>query len=156
MVDYYALPGNFPGLAALPRKLAATDRVTRLEAGLHRDLAKRLDDLPVSGRFIPYIQLHEFEALLFSVPTAFLEAFPNHSKAVAQLTAIRARFEDPEAIDDNPHTAPSKRILNLLPDYQKPVAGLLIAQRIGLDAIRHECQHFDAWVTRLLALADPT
>ena len=26
---------------------------------------------------------------------------------------------------------------------------VVIAQRIGLAAIRHECQHFDAWVTQL-------
>ncbi len=156
MVDFYALPNNFPGLATVPRTLAAPDRVAGLEEELRRDIVARLTDLPVSRRFIPYIQLHEFEALPFSDPTAFLEAFPDNARAVHRLAGIRARFRDPEAINDNPHTVPSRRILEIFPDYQKPVAGLLIAQRIGLTAIRRECQHFDAWVRRLLALTGRT
>jgi hypothetical protein len=108
--------------------------------------------LPVSSRFVPYIQLHEFEALLFSEPTGFLEAFPDEQKAVSQLVQVRAQFPSPEEINDGVNTAPSKRILNALPDFQKPVAGLLTARRIGLAAIRRECRHFDEWITRLLGL----
>jgi hypothetical protein len=152
MVDFYALPRNFPGFAALPPTLTAPERVAVLEAELQSDIMARLGDVAVSRRFIPYIQLHEFEALLFSDPAAFLEAFPSGAPAVERLNAIRIQFPNPEDIDDKPFTAPAKRILNLLPDYQKPVAGLLIAQRIGLAAIRAACPHFDAWITRLLAL----
>ena len=116
-------------------------------------MPKRLGGSTASWWLIFYIQLHEFEALLFSDPQGFLEAFPDKASAVAQLAAIRAQFPGPEDIDNDPLTAPSKRILNILPDYQKPVAGLLIAQKIGLDVIRAECGHFDQWFTRLLALA---
>jgi hypothetical protein len=152
MVDFYGLPRNFPGLAALSPSLPAPELVAVLETELQSDIMTRLAGLPVSHRFIPYIQLHEFEALLFSDPAAFLEAFPNGARAVEGLNAIRVQFPNPEDIDDKPLTAPSKRILNLLPDYQKPVAGLLIARRIGLAAIRAACPHFNAWITRLLAL----
>jgi len=100
---------------------------------------------------IPYIQLHEFEALLFSDPSAFLEAFPGNQRAVDRLTAIRARFRNPEEINLIPGKAPSKRILDVLPDYQKPVAGMLIAQRIGVARIRQECRHFDEWLSRLIS-----
>jgi hypothetical protein len=152
MVDFYALPGNFPGLATLHPALGAPDRVAALEAAFGEDIVTRLAGLPVSKRFIPYIQLHEFEALLFADPEAFVEAFPDGTQAVKRLNAIRGKFPNPEDIDDNPITTPSTRILDLLPDYQKPVAGLLIAQRIGLDAIRAACPHFNAWIVRLLAL----
>jgi hypothetical protein len=152
MVDFYALPGDFPGLTAPTQTLGSPDRVAALEAALHEDMVTRLAGLPVAQRFIPYIQLHEFEALLFADPEAFLEAFPDGTDAVSKLTAIRKNFINPEDIDDKPQTAPSRRILALLPDYQKPVAGLLIAQRIGLDAIRPACPHFSAWIVRLLAL----
>lgn len=155
MVDFYALPGNFPGFATLPPDLSALEQVTRLEATLWQDIMERLDGLPVSRRFIPYIQLLEFEALLFSDPAGFQEAFPDRPAAVAQLTAIRAQFSSPEDIDDDPRTAPSKRILDVLPDYQKPVAGLLIAEQIGLEKIRAECRHFDDWLARLIELAGP-
>jgi hypothetical protein len=152
MFDFYALPSNFPGLGLLHQALGAPDRVAALEAALHGDIVMRLAGLPASQRFIPYIQLHEFEALLFADPEAFLEAFPDSTQAVRRLSAIRVKFPNPEDIDDKPQTAPSKRILDLLPDFQKPVAGLLIAQHIGLAAIRAVCPHFDAWLTRLLAL----
>jgi hypothetical protein len=155
MVDLYALPINFPGRATLPPALAALDRVTHLESALCQDITERLDGLPVCRRFIPYIQLHEFEALLFSDPAGFIEAFPDRQTAVVQLTAIRAQFSSPEDIDDDPRTAPSKRILQVLPDYQKPVAGLLVAQQIGLEKIRAECRHFDEWLSRLIELAAP-
>ena len=108
----------------------------------------------MSRRLIPYIQLHEFEGLLFSEPTGFLEAFPGGQSLVDRLTAIRMQFSSPEDIDDGAATAPSKRILDIAPEYEKPVAGILIAQRIGLAVIRRECRHFDDWVARLLALAD--
>jgi hypothetical protein len=153
MVDLYGLPSGFPGLATLLPTDNASERITRLEAALQDDAVMRLAGLAVSRRFIPYIQLHEFEALLFSDTAAFLEAFPDGQQAVAHLAAIRAQFPNPEAINDKPATAPSKRILGVFPDYQKPVAGLLIAQRIGLAAIRAVCPHFDAWITRLFALA---
>ena len=153
MVDYYALPNNFPGRVDLSPNLAAFERITHLEDQLRLDVIKRLDALPVSRRLIPYIQLHEFEALLFSDPKAFLEAFPGNQKAVAALTAIRAKFPSPEDIDDDPQTAPSKRILNVLPGYQKPVAGILIAREIGLAGLRDECRHFDAWLARLFELS---
>jgi hypothetical protein len=152
MFDFYGLPPSFPGLGALHPALGASDRVASLEAGLRGDIVMRLAGLPVAQRFIPYIQLHEFEALLFAAPEAFLEAFPGSQPKVRRLSAIRVKFPNPEDINDKPATAPSKRILDLFPDYQKPVAGLLIAQRIGLAAIRAVCPRFDAWVTRLLAL----
>jgi hypothetical protein len=155
MVDFYALPNNFPGRAALSQAFAALDRIALLESALRQDIVQRLGGLPVSQRLIPYIQLHEFEALLFSDPSGFTEVFPDRQAAVAQLTAIRSRFSSPEDIDDDPRTAPSKRILDVLPDYEKPVAGLLVAQKIGLEKIRAECRHFDEWIARLIELTCP-
>ena len=152
MIDFYRLPNNFPGRPGLPQNLAARDQVEYFEAELAKDIIERLQDLPVSRRFVPYIQLHEFEALLFSEPGGFLEAFPDEQKAVDRLQQVREQFLSPEDINHGASTAPSKRILEALPDYQKPVAGLLTAQRIGLSTIRHECPHFNEWISRLLAL----
>ena len=151
IVDFYHLPNNFPGYEKAREAQSAFDQVAHLEAECGRDIEKRLDGLPVSQRFIPYIQLHEFEALLFSDAAKFIEAFPNNAKAIEQLTDIRAKFPSPEHIDHD--DAPSKRILNLLPDYQKPVAGVLVAQRIGLEKICSECRRFDEWLAKLIEAA---
>lgn len=154
MVDFYRLPNNFPGYETAPSAAPALDRIAHFEAELGLDIGRRMGHIPIARRFIPYIQLHEFEALLFSDPTAFTVMFPNRPKKIAQLTSIRAKFPSPEDINDGQLTAPSKRILNVLPDYQKSVAGILIAQRIGLAKIRSECQHFSDWLAKLVALAE--
>jgi hypothetical protein len=71
------------------------------------------------------------------------------------LTSIRAQFDNPEEIDETPGRAPSQRVLDILPDYRKPVAGVLIAQRIDPAAMRREYPHFNEWLNRLLALGRP-
>ena len=152
MIDLYGLPADFPGRESVPPALPAAGRARQHEAALASDIAARLGPLPVGRRLIPYLPLHEFEALLFSDPPAFAAAFPDRPDAIKPLQAIRDGFSDPEAIDDGPTTAPSKRLLGILPGYEKSVAGILSAQRIGLATLRRECRHFDAWVTRLSAL----
>ncbi len=44
------------------------------------------------------------------------------------------------------------RIIKQLPRYKKVHEGCMVAKEIGLDKIRQECHHFDAWITRLLNL----
>jgi Domain of unknown function (DUF4276) len=141
MVDLYRLPSDFPGITE-SRSLA--DPVKKVEF-----LEKRFSESLKHQRFVPYIQLHEFEALLFSDPEKFSRAFPSLGAELERLEAIRRSFRSPEHIDEGDDTAPSKRILALLPDYVKPVAGPLIAKQIGLAKLREECQHFSKWLERL-------
>ena len=141
MMDYYGLPNDFPGLDGhVPD---AHEQVVRLELALQQDI-----DAP---NFIPNLMLHEFEALLFSAPEKFAEWLDDQA-LLAPMAAIRAAFATPEHINNSPQTAPSKRILTLVPHYKKTVDGPLIAEDIGLDAIRAQCPHFNNWIERLLAL----
>jgi hypothetical protein len=55
----------------------------------------------------------------------------------------------PEHINNNPNTAPSKRILKIYPEYNKVLDGYNIAKFIGIDKIRVECRHFDKWLSKL-------
>ena len=141
MMDYYGLPNDFPGLAG--RVADAHEQVMRLELALQQDI-----DAP---NFIPNLMLHEFEALLFSAPEKIAEWLDDQA-LLAPMAAIRAAFATPEHINNSPQTAPSKRILALVPHYKKTVDGPLIAEDIGLDAIRAQCPHFNNWIERLLAL----
>ncbi len=135
MIDWHRLPNDFPGQSTIRGEQPALERVANLERELAADIARRLDLLSVGRRLVPYIQMHEFEALLFSDPTAFLEAFPDDLALVEQLKTIRGQFDSPEDINHGDDTSPSKRILAIVPGYQKPVAGLLIARRIGLHCV---------------------
>lgn len=145
MVDLYALPQDFPGYDFCMRHTDPIHRVECLEERLDRDLSHR--------RFIPYIQLHEFEALLFSEPKRFEVAFPKRQAEIQRLAEIRSEFQSPEHIDDQPDRAPSRRILGILPDYRKPVAGPRIAGQIGLSKLRQECPHFNQWIARIQSIA---
>lgn len=71
-----------------------------------------------------------------------------------QFQAIRSAFATPEDINNNPNTAPSKRVLGLYPAYRKVLEGTLAAQAIGIDRMRQECPHFRVWLEQLEALGD--
>ena len=103
---------------------------------------------------LPYVQMHEFEGLLFTNPAAFQWAEDGWSEKVkAELMAVAQAFPNPEDINDSPETAPSKRILSIFPEgtYSKTEHGPLIAEAIGIDAMRQKCAQFDAWVAHLQA-----
>lgn len=104
-------------------------------------------------RFVfPYVQLHEFEGLLFSDVRAFGKALED--VPLTELVAIRSEFPTPDDINDDPATAPSKRIGRLIPHYRKRLHGPLIADEIGVDTIRNECARFDVWLRRLESLGE--
>jgi hypothetical protein len=146
MIDLYRLPRDFPGFADC-RHPEPIERVACLEEQLARDVK--------DPRFLPYLQLHEFEALLFSDVSKFESRFPDDQSLILELLAIRRSFATPEHIDDHPDLAPSKRISSLRRDYKKPVDGPTIAANIGLAILRRECPHFDQWVAKMEAFITP-
>ena len=141
MFDLYALPTDFPGkaLAAYPSQSSGALKAQHLEAELLKDITEL--------NFIPNLLVHEFEALLFAQPEKFSE-WTDDAKVVSSLSAAGA----PEDINDSPQTAPSKRLLDAMPAYQKTFHGPLIACEIGLDVMRQACPHFHAWLQKLEAL----
>ena len=151
MVDYYALPQSgekaWPGRARA-KTLPVPDRGAHVQAALLDDLSRDVD----RRRFVPFVVLHEFEGLLFSDCSAFAESMGRRGLAAA-FQRIRDAFETPEHIDDSPATPPSKRVEELVPEYQKPLFGNVAASAMGLRTIRAECPHFAAWLSRLEVLA---
>jgi hypothetical protein len=137
MIDYYGVPNSFPGKNNIVGE-TPHDRVKYLES----ELLKDIDD----PRFYPYYSLHEFEALLFSSPQEIANTMIQVS-SLDNLRTIKNSFPSPENINDNPTTCPSRRLLNLFDNYNKPIYGSLISQRIGLDNIRAECPHFNEWIS---------
>jgi hypothetical protein len=140
MLDFYRLPRDFPGRKTLPRG-SCYKRIDYLEAKFQADIGHR--------RFLPYLQLHEFEAMVFASPEHIARAFPERN-ALRDLRQIKDRVKSPEEINDK--MPPSKRLGRLVPEYEKPLHGPLIILEIGLDRIRGECPHFDNWLTKLESL----
>ena len=98
----------------------------------------------------PYVQMHEFEALLFSDISKFELLSDNwNNESQTRLQRICNAFKTPEDINDSAQTAPSKRLDAIFPGYRKCADGLLIAEDIGLDKIRRKCPLFDQWIGEL-------
>jgi hypothetical protein len=146
MIDLYALPADFPQ-STVPRP--GPDGVDELEAAFDADIRGAFGDVH-PWRFIPYLQRHELEALLFVDPGRAAEVICPGDPAYAQaLQEVRAAFPNPEDINDGSLTAPSKR---LGAPYRKVRHATRVIADIQLGPIRATCPRFDAWVSRLEAL----
>jgi len=139
MIDFYGLPTDFPGRRTMPAG-SCYDQVAYLEQEIGKDIGH--------PRLLPYLALHEFEAMLFVAPEKIAQTFPGTDKG-DDLTAIRRQFNSPEEIDNSPHTAPSRRLKALFPGYEKPLHGPLVILEIGIEQIRGECAHFNGWLVKL-------
>ena len=138
LVDFYGFRGK--------RNATVDDLEKQVGQQVQLHVRRRWD----VRRVIPYVQKHEFEALLFADVRAFA-AIDVSPQDVGQLAAVSSQFA-PEDIDDGPHTAPSKRIAAVVRGYDKVVGGTVVASEVGLPAMRSACPRFDAWLTRLEAL----
>lgn len=147
MFDLYALPENFPAYEEARLTGDPYHRIAVLEEALGSDIRH--------PRFIPYIQLHEFEALIFSDPSKLSDVFIGREKAIGELRRTAEAYGCPELIDDGESTAPSKRIIREIPEYEalKASAGPLVARAVGLCTLRAKCPHFAEWLGKLERLA---
>jgi hypothetical protein len=147
--DFYGLPLKWPGREDANAK-SHRNKPGCIEKAIHADITRQVGEEP-TVRFKAYIQMHEFEALLFSVPAALAEVMRDE-KSAATLARIRAGFETPEEINDSPQTAPSKRVERVFPFYKKPFHGVVAARRVTVEKMLEECPHFKEWVAWLRSL----
>jgi hypothetical protein len=147
MVDLYRLPADFPGCVSARGMQDPFKRVALLEDAWVRDVG--------CPRFIPYLQLHEYEALLLADPPSLGAFYQEDAEPIRRLAEMAAGYRTPEEIDDGDTTAPSKRIIAEIPAYaqDKAVAGPFVAEKIGLPKLRQKCPHFNEWLDKLEALA---
>ena len=97
MIDLYAIHADFPGLDEAEKvRHLPYDRVDRLEKSFAADIG--------DPRFIPHIQLFEFETILFCNPTTFNSFYGDCQQQIGKLAAIAAEYESPELIDDGQHS----------------------------------------------------
>ncbi len=144
MFDLYALPNDFPSFAESLQISDPYQRVEFLEKAF-------LDDIDFH-KFIPYLQLHEFEALLLANPEVLLLEYIGAEAQVEKLKKIVAdHHNNPEEINTGKTTAPSKRIISLIPEYEgnKVSVGAVLAGIEGIEAQRERCKHFADWVNKL-------
>lgn len=156
MFDYFRIAANWPGRAEVQRRiksgatLTARQKAEIVEIAMHRAIEESYPASNARRRFIPYVEMHEFEALLFSNARILAE---KADIDLAAISRILGEHGEPEEIDDDPLCAPSKQILALNDRYRKVEQGTTIAKAIGVPTLRKECSHFHEWLIRLEGLA---
>ena len=140
-VDFFRMPNNMPDYDDAMRAGTNLQKVEALQQAMGNSIADR--------RFIPYIQLHEFEALLFSNNNGFEYLWKEEMSSKTK--NIVDSFENPEDINSAPETAPSKRLLAINQKYDKVLEGNVIALEVGINEMLAKCPRFADWVSRLIS-----
>lgn len=148
--DYYGISPNynFPGWMESLRIPDKAERMDFLEKAMLAEFQENF-----SHRFIPYIQLHEFEGLLFNNIDVFENNFSrqeilNHQELVITIES----YPNPEMINDTVANAPSKRLLRLISGYNKVLYGSMLAESIGLGRIREKSPRFNNWIEKISSI----
>jgi hypothetical protein len=141
LLDYYAFPGEAPGMADRPPR-SPHDRVRHVETAL----AEAVGD----ARFFPHLVLHETETWVLADCRRLGEVMGDPGPAAELARAVMLE-SGPEMVNDGVETAPSKRILSAYPNYTKTIDGPLVIAETGLGAIRSTCPHADDWLRGLEA-----
>jgi hypothetical protein len=147
LYDFYGLPGDFPrDTNIFPTLVGGLAQAQHLEQELNSCIGHR--------KFHAFLQLHEFEAMLFTDGRPYDNYFPTEiGQAVTQISATCG---GPEAVNNSRSTSPSHRLTNLFDAhgerYDKVTYGSILADDMTLDAIRNACPHFNEWLTWLESL----
>ena len=146
--DYYGLK-DWPSLDEVraARGLSTAEIAQRLNDSATAELAHEFPELNVANRFVPFIAVHEFEALLFS-DASLLALLLEIDISVVNETL--QKYGSPEAINTRPDKIPSRQIEKWLGGrYIKTVHGIAVADKIGIDKMRFACPNFNDWLNRL-------
>lgn len=139
--DFYGLTNDFPGYEKAISQITIEQKLSCLEDSFSKDIN--------NIRLIPYIQMYEFEALLYSEISILDETIQSDSSKLKELNKIINSFSTPEDINNSPNTAPSKRLLELYKGYEKINHGCDAAEIIGLPLMREKCSLFHKWLSTL-------
>lgn len=141
MFDFYRLPVDVPGVADAEKIKDTYEKVRFIEneVGKAEEYSRKF--------FFPYIELHEFEAMLFTDITKLGEAY--FEEDITALKECAKLQMNPELINDGAETAPSKRILNCISCFDKANVGVDVLERIGIENISGKCRHFAEWIKRI-------
>lgn len=157
MLDYSGIDSEWPGKADVIQRIqdggcvTAIQKAEIIEAATLEEIIEAFANCTAGSRFVPYIEMHEFEALLFSDADILADMIEIDISKIQQTIYM---YNNPEEINDDPAQAPSKRLEVLRNGYRKVADGKSIAEAIGIQAIRNQCPHFNTWLTKLEQLKE--
>lgn len=134
LIDFFKLPTDFPGYTNNSHQIV--DIENAIWEHFHRN-----------PNFIPYIQRHELEALMFSGREGF-ELVVDDERKLRQIYQILDQYVNPEDINNSPETAPSKRLQKIF-GYDKVDDGELIFGMMTIESIIEKCPRFADWISKI-------
>ncbi|GEN77476.1 DUF4276 family protein [Chryseobacterium hagamense] len=147
LIDYYGIYGkhSFPNWIDCEKIVDKNDRMTEIEKAMKDDINNSCNH-----RFIPYLQLHEFEGLLFNEIDIFYSQIPSADLiGEAELIKTFKDYSNPEMINNSRETSPSHRLDRIISGYNKIVHGDILAEEIGLERMRSKSPRFNNWIQSL-------
>jgi len=148
-VDYYGIKKGWPGRDITPedkKTLSAAQKAKRVNDATMHEVCQLYNDYRSDRRFIPFIAMYEFEALLFSDAQILADKLQVRKD---QIDEILRECGEPENINDSPTNAPSKRLEELSDRFKKTTTGITIAKETGLRKMRDKCPIFNDWLVRI-------
>ncbi|MCK5295731.1 MAG: DUF4276 family protein [Alphaproteobacteria bacterium] len=117
-------------------------------------IMNEIKDRADKKHLIPYLQIHETEALWFSDTQTLSEAMNADNNQLKKLKEISKKYPNPEDINNSVHTAPSKRLENIFKGYDKITDGNRIAKNIGIEKMIEKCPIFSSWTQDIVDKVD--
>jgi hypothetical protein len=150
MLDYYGINSEtkLPGFLECDKLSFIDDKIICLENALNQ----QVQSIQSYQFFIPYIQKHEMETLLFANPE---EGFDLESEAIKNdVLEVCKVFSNIEDINNSYETAPSKRLEKIYTDnnsrYQKGADAVDIAELTGIEIMLAKSPRFKNWIENLI------
>ncbi|MCW3787229.1 DUF4276 family protein [Plebeiibacterium sediminum] len=135
LIDFFKLPADFPEFTH------DSHNIGDIETAILKDFGD-------NENFIPYIQRHELEALMFSSRDGF-DLVIDDEKKIALIDAINKEYPNPEDINNSPQTAPSKRLGKIF-NYDKTGDGEMILEMVGIEPMLEKCPRFAEWIGKIV------
>ena len=148
-IDHYGLNSQ--------KKLPGYDECVKKPIALRLEMMEnKLDEVVQSIKpyrfFVPYIQQHEFETLLFANPEQGFDL--EDEKIKEEIISLCNSVESIENINDTPQGAPSVRLNEIFArfgkKYQKGVEGMYIAELTTIEKMFEKCPRFYKWIRQLI------
>lgn len=139
LLDFFRLPNDYPQYTTDSHRLSDIENA----------ISEKVSDVIDHSCFLPYIQRHEIESLMYTNMDGF-NIVVDDDKSLKELQQIINQYPNPEDINGGRETAPSKRLMKIFP-YDKTNDGEMILDALEIDDIRAKCPRFDAWMNQLEA-----
>lgn len=149
LIDHYGINSDrkLPGYSTITTA-NTEERIQQMEAIINVEIQK----IKPYRFFIPYIQRHEFETLLFSNPEVGFEL--EHDKIKEDVVKLSSGFDSIEDINCTPEGAPSKRIGRIYESHKKKYSKVSdavdIIELTSIESVLEKCPRFKNWVEKLI------